>query len=111
MELAIGVTIRQLLLHLNCSSEFEAPGNAGVSAGELLLGVPNDKLRARLWLVGYKVLLSRQITMAVGVGVRIRAAIRQIGKQVPHVVIGAESTLFLLHCVHLKTNSQMCSHK
>ena len=64
MELAIGVTIRQLLLHLNCSSEFEAPGDAGVSAGESLLGVPNDMLRARLWLVGHQVLLSRQITVA-----------------------------------------------
>ena len=42
MELAIGVTIKQLLLHLNCASKFEAPGDAGVSAGELLLGVPND---------------------------------------------------------------------
>ena len=111
MELAIGVTIRKLFLHLNCASEFEAPGDAGVSAGESLLGVPNDKLRARLWLVGYQVLLSSQITVAVGVGVRIRATIRQIGKQVPLVVIGAEATLFLLHCVHLKTNSQMCRHK
>ena len=101
MELAIGVTIRKLFLHLNCAIEFEAPGDAGVSAGELLLGVPNNKLRARLWLVGYQVLLSRQITVAVGVGVRIRVTIRQIGKQVPLVVIEAESTLFLLHCVHL----------
>ena len=80
MELAIGVTIRQLLLHLNCASEFEAPGDAGVSAGESLLGVPNDKLRARLWLVGYQVLLSRKIMVAVGLSVRIRATIRQIGK-------------------------------
>ena len=110
MELAIGVTIRKLF-HLNCVSEFEAPGDAGVSAGESLLGVPNDKLRTRLWLVGHKVLLSRQITMAVGVGVQIRAIFRQIGKQIPFIVIGAESTLFLLYCVHLKTKSQMCSHK
>ena len=111
MELAIGVTIRKLFLYLNCASEFEAPGDAGVSTGESLLVVPNDKLRARLWLVGYQVLLSSQITVAVGVGVRIWAAIRQIGKQVPLVVIGAESTLFLLYCVHLKTNSQIYSHK
>ena len=105
MELASGVTIRQLLLHLNCASEFEAPGDAGVSAGESLLGVQNDKLRARLLLVGYKVLLSRQITVAVGVGVQIRATIRQVGKQLPLVVVRAESMLFLLHGVHLKTNS------
>ena len=96
MKLAIGVTIRQLLFHLNCATEFEAPGDASVSAGESPLRVPNDKLHARLWLVGYQMLLSRQITVAVGVGVRIRATIRQIGKQVPFVVIGAESTLFLL---------------
>ena len=111
MELAISVTIRKLFLHLNCASEFEAPDHAGVSVGESLLGAPNDHLRARLWLVSYQVLFSRQITGAVGAGVRIRATIRQIGKQVPLVVIGAESTLFLLHCVHLKTNSQMCSNK
>ena len=53
MELAVSVSIRQLLLHFHCASEFEAPGDAGVSAGESLFGVPNDQLRARLWLVGY----------------------------------------------------------
>ena len=111
MELAIGVTTRHLLLHLNCASEFEAPGDAGVSAGKSLIGMPNYQLRARLWLVSYEVLLSRQITVAVGVGVWILATIRQIGKQVPLVVIGAEFTLYLLHCLHLKTNSQMCSLK
>ena len=111
MELAIGVTIRQDLIHLNFASEFEAPGDAGVSAGESLLGVPNNKLRATLWLVGYQMLFSCQITVAVGVGVRIRATIRQIGKQVPLVVIGTESTFFLLNFLHLKTKSQMCSHK
>ena len=110
MELVIGVTIRQLLLHLNCASEFEAPGDAGVSANESLVAMPNDKLRARLWLVGYQVLLRFQITDAEDVSVRIRANIRQIGKQVPLVVIGAESTLFLLHGVHLKTNSQICGY-
>ena len=111
MELAIGVIIRQLLLHLNCASELEAPGAAGVSAGESLFGVPNDKLRVRLWLIGYQVLISRQITVTGGVGVWIQVTIKQIGKLVPLVVIKAKSTLFLLHCVHLKTNSQMCSHK
>ena len=94
MEHAVGVAIRQLL-HLHCASEFEAPGDAGVFSGESLLGVLNDQLRARLWLVGHQVLLSRQITVAVGVGVRSRATIRQIGKQVPLVVVRAESTLFL----------------
>ena len=53
MKLAVSVAIRQLLFHLHCASEFEALGNAGVSLGESLFGVPNDKLRARLWLVGH----------------------------------------------------------
>ena len=53
MKLAISVAIRQLLFHLHCASEFEALGYAGVSSGESLFGVPNDKLRARLWLVGH----------------------------------------------------------
>ena len=110
MELAVSVTIRQLLLHLHCASEFEAPGDTGVSSGESLLGVPNDKLRARFWLVGHPVLLRFQITVAVGMGVRIRATIWQVSKQVPLVVLRAESTLFLFHGVHLITNSQMCGH-
>ena len=107
MKLAVGVNIRQLLLHLYCASVFEAPGDAGVSSGKSLLGVPNDKLHARLWLVGHQVLLSRQITVAVDVAVRIPATIRKIGKQVPFVVVQAESTLFLLYGVYLKTNSQV----
>ena len=53
MKLAVSFTIRQLLFNLHCASEFEAPCDAGVSSGESLLGVPNDKLRARLWLVGH----------------------------------------------------------
>ena len=52
MEFAVGVTIRQLLIHLHCTSEFEAPGNSGVSPNEPLLWVPNDKLCARLRMVG-----------------------------------------------------------
>ena len=55
-------------------------------------------------------LFSRQIKIAVGVGVRIQATIRQVGKQVPLVVVRAESALFLLYCVHLKTNSQVCGY-
>ena len=78
MELAVSVTIRQLFFHLQCASEFEAPNDAGVSSGESLLGVPNDKLRSRPWLIGHQMLFSRQITMAVGMGVRIRATIRQV---------------------------------
>ena len=42
MKLAVSVTIRQLLFHLYCASDFEAPGGAGVLSGESLLGVPND---------------------------------------------------------------------
>ena len=110
MELAVGVTIRQLLLHVHCASKLEAPGRAGMSPGESLLGMPNDELSTRLWLVGHHVLLSHEITVAVGVGVRIRAIINQVGKQMPIVVVLAESTLFLLHGVHLKTNSQECGH-
>ena len=48
--------------------------------------------------------------MAVGVGVWIRAAIRQVGNQLPLVVVRAESALFLLHGVHLKTNSQVSGY-
>ena len=70
----------------------------------------NDELRTRLWLIGHQMLLIRQITVAVNVGVTIRAIIRQIGKQVLFVVVRTESTLFLLHGVHLKTNSQVCGH-
>ena len=55
-------------------------------------------------------LFSRQITMPVGVGVRIRATIRQVGKQVPLVVVRAESVHFLLYGAHLKTNSQVCGY-
>ena len=63
-----------------------------------------------LRLVGHQVLFNSQITVAVGVGVRIRATIRQVGKQVLYVVVGAESKLYLLHVVHQITNSQMCGH-
>ena len=111
MELAVGVTIRQLLHHLHCASEFEAPSDAGVSSDKSLLGVTDDKLRARLWLVGQQMLLSRQITVDVGVGVRIWATIWQVGKQVPLFVVRAKSTLFLHHGVHLKTNSEMYGHE
>ena len=52
MELAVGITIWQLLIHLYCASEFEAPGNSGVFPSEALLWVPNDQLSARLRLVG-----------------------------------------------------------
>ena len=110
MKLAVGVTIRQLLLHVNCASKFETPGHAGVSPGESLLEMPNDELRTRFWLVGHKLLLSRQITVAVGVSVRIRETIRQVAKQVSLIVVREKSTLFLLHGVHLKTNSQVCGH-
>ena len=53
MKIAVSVAIRQLVFHLHCASEFEALGYAGVSSGESLLGVPYDKLRARLWLVDH----------------------------------------------------------
>ena len=52
MELAVDFTIRQLLLHVQCVSELEAPGNSGVSSSETLVWVPNNKLCARLRLVG-----------------------------------------------------------
>ena len=110
MELAVSVTIRQFLFHLYCASKFEAPGYAGVSSGESLFGMPNNKFRARLWLVGHQMLLSRQLAMAVGVGVWIRATIRQVGKQVPLVVVRADYARFLFQGVYLKTNSQACGH-
>ena len=87
MELAVGVTIRQLLIHLFCTSEFEAPGNSGVSPSEALLWVSNDKLCARLRMVGDQVFLRCQVTVAVGVSIRIRAAIRQVSEQVPFIVV------------------------
>ena len=40
MELAVGITIRQLLLHLHCASEFKAPSYASTSPSDSLLGMP-----------------------------------------------------------------------
>ena len=81
-----------------------------MSSGNSFFGVPNDELCTRLWLVGYHVLFSRQITVVVVVAVRKKATIRQVGKQVPLVVVLTESTHFMLHGVHLKTNSQVCDN-
>ena len=81
-----------------------------MSPGESLLGVPNDKVRARIRLVGLQVLRRGQITVAVGIGVLIRAAIRHVGKQVPLVVVRVISSYFVFYGVHLKTNSQVCGH-
>ena len=53
MKLAIGVTIRQLLIHFHCASEFEVPADAGLSPGKSLLGVLIDKLGARLGLISH----------------------------------------------------------
>ena len=58
MKHGVSVTIRQLFLYLYCASKFTAPRDEGVFSGEALHEVPNDKLCARLWLVGYIVLLS-----------------------------------------------------
>ena len=54
MELAVSVTIRELVIHLHCVSEYEAPGYAAVSLYESLIGVPNNKLRTKLWLSAKK---------------------------------------------------------
>ena len=43
-------------------------------------------------------------------GVRIRTTIRQVGKQVPFVVVETKLALLLLHSVHLKINSQVCGY-
>ena len=51
-----------------------------------------------------------QVTVAVGVDVRIRETIRQVGKQVQLVVVEKKLALLLLHGVYLKTNSQICCH-
>ena len=45
MELAVSVNIRQLVLHLHCASEFEAPGDPSVFSGKSLFRVPNNMLR------------------------------------------------------------------
>ena len=66
--------------------------------------------RASLWLFGHYVCLSRQIKVTVGVGVQIRATIRQVGKHVQLIVVRAKSTLLLLHGGKLKTNSQVCGN-
>lgn len=42
--------------------------------------------------------------MTVGVGVRDRAAIKQVSKQVPLVGVKAEDALILLYGIHLITN-------
>ena len=110
MELDVGVTIRQLLLHVYWPSKFKGPGHAGMSSGKSLLGVPNDELCTRLWLAGHQLLLSCQITVAVGEGVQNRATINHVGKQVPLVVVRAKSTRLLLYGVYLKTNSEVCGN-
>ena len=110
MELIVGITIRQLLLlHLHYASEYKVPGYTSTSPGKSFIAVLNYKLRTRLWLVGHKVLLCCQVTVAVGVGVWIRATISQVGEQVPLVIVGTESSLFLLHCIHLKKKILQCS--
>lgn len=48
IKLAIGVWIWELLLHVYCANELEAPGHANVFPGESLLSVPDDELHARL---------------------------------------------------------------
>ena len=71
MELAVGVTIKQLLHYVHYASSFEAPAHKSVFPGESLLAVPDDELRAKLRLVGHQVYLCCQITVTVGVNVRI----------------------------------------
>ena len=82
MKLAVCVSIRQLtLLHVHYASSFEAPCHSGVFPGELLLAVPNDEFRARLRLVGHKVLVRCQVTVTVGVSVRIGTTIGKSGSK------------------------------
>lgn len=104
MELAFGVTSRQLLLPIHYASKFEALNHAGLSLSEALLWVRDDELRARPRLVGHQLLLSCQITVAVGKGFWTRAAIKQVGEQVPFVVKRTKSALLLLHGLHLQNN-------
>ena len=88
MEHAVGVTIRHFVfLHVHLASKFEAPGNSGVSASKQLFWVLNDELCPRLKLVGDQVFLRCQVTVAVSVSIRIRAAITQVGEQVPFIVV------------------------
>ena len=54
MELAVGITIRQLLLlHFHYASEFEAHGYTSMSLDESLLAVPNYNFRTMPWLVAH----------------------------------------------------------
>ena len=87
MELAVGVTIRQLLSHIHLASKFEALCNSGVSPSKPLLWVPNDELCASFRLVYDQVFLRCHVTVAVCVSIRIRAAITKVGEQVPFIVV------------------------
>ena len=67
MELSVGVSFRQLLIQLYDSSSCEALCHPGVTSLNALLTLTNDKLCARLRLVGYKMLLCCQVTVTVDV--------------------------------------------
>lgn len=68
---------------------------------ESLFAVPKNKLFAKLRFVGHQMLLRCQITVIIGVSVKFRANIKEVGKQVPLLVVHAEPALFLLHGLHL----------
>lgn len=51
-----------------------------------------------------------RVRLTVSVNVQILTVIRLVGQQVPLVVVETESALYLLYCLLLKTNNQMCGH-
>lgn len=69
----------------------------------MVFTMPDNKVYAKLRLVAHQMLLRCQIIMAVGVGVRIRASIKQVGKQVAFIVVKTKLALLLLYGGHLKT--------
>ena len=60
IELAVCVALRQRLFQLYYASALESLSQPGVAPLETLFAVPNDEFRAKLWLVSWQVLLSRQ---------------------------------------------------
>ena len=73
-----------------------------MSAIESLLSVLDDEFRSRpCWHVGHELLLAHQVFVSVGVSVRIRLSIWQIGEQIALVIVVTKSALRLLERVEL----------
>ena len=95
MEFTFGVIIWQLRLCFHVyANDFEAPCYSGVFLGESLFSIFDGKFRTRFRLIKHQVLISRQFTVAVNMRIGIRPSIRQIGEEIPLVVVGAKTALF-----------------